>query len=70
MKGGKEREGGSGHTGCHLVELIHQVALVLRPGQIVASGGEHAADAVFLEVVIVGQFGDIVDSPSGCLWVI
>ena len=49
-------------TCCHFIELVYQIALVLCPGQIVASGGEHSADTMLFEMVIVGELGNVVDS--------
>ena len=41
--------GGGFLTGCHLIEAIDQMALVLVPGDVETGSGEDFADAIFSE---------------------
>jgi len=58
------------HTSRHLVEALEDVALVGCPGVVVRAGSQHFADAMFGEVLVMCQLGEVVEAPPLRLGVI
>lgn len=56
--------GEGGCTGCHLIEAVDEVALIVSPGCDVGLWAQHAADAMLCEGLIVGELWDTVEAPS------
>jgi len=68
-----ERDGawsGSRHTNRHLAETLQDIALVGCPGVVKGASREHFADAILGEVLIMGQLGEVVETPPLRLGVI